>query len=167
MKKNLLFLFAFICSVCVFTACGNDEDESAKIPADQLVGVYDGKLNVYLVNEGQEIPVTEEGGLSKDVTVSKFTDSSITMELKNLSIALSPGGAPTSLGDIKLEDCIVTGVEGNYQFSKTTTMSIGLIGKCEISLSGTVKGNQMTMEIGVVAVDMAGLNVKVLYVGAK
>ena len=46
MKKNLFYLFALICSMSLFTACSDDDDE-VKYPIDtELAGGYVGNLSV-------------------------------------------------------------------------------------------------------------------------
>lgn len=46
MKKSLLYLLMFVCSVSLFSSCGDDDDE-VKYPIDtDLAGGYIGKLSV-------------------------------------------------------------------------------------------------------------------------
>ena len=55
MKKNLLYLWALICSVALFTACSSDDDndisgnnppeEEAVVTAPDVVGTYWGNLD--------------------------------------------------------------------------------------------------------------------------
>ena len=46
MKKSLLYLFMLVCSVSLFSSCGDDDDE-VKYPIDtDLAGGYIGKLSV-------------------------------------------------------------------------------------------------------------------------
>ena len=52
MKKSLLYLFMLVCSVSLFSSCGDDDDE-VKYPIDtDLAGGYIGKLSV-VVNGNQ------------------------------------------------------------------------------------------------------------------
>ena len=56
MKKNLLYLWALICSVALFTACSSDDDndisgnnppeEEAVVTAPDVVGTYWGNLDI-------------------------------------------------------------------------------------------------------------------------
>ena len=49
MKKRLLYLFMLICSVSLFTSCGDDDDD-VKYPVDsELAGAYKGTMDVYYV----------------------------------------------------------------------------------------------------------------------
>ena len=57
MKKSLLYLFMFVCSVSLFSSCGDDDDE-VKYPIDtDLAGGYIGKLSV--VVDGNQMGTTE------------------------------------------------------------------------------------------------------------
>ena len=48
MKKSLLYLFMLVCSVSLFSSCGDDDD--VKYPVDsELAGAYKGKMDVYYV----------------------------------------------------------------------------------------------------------------------
>ena len=57
MKKSLLYLLMFVCSVSLFSSCGDDDDE-VKYPIDtDLAGGYIGKLSV--VVDGNQMGTTE------------------------------------------------------------------------------------------------------------
>ena len=64
MKKNLFYLFALICSMSLFTACSDDDDDT-----------------------WQQIPQTELSGDKADLTVNgvKSTSGSVQMSVKNES----------------------------------------------------------------------------------
>lgn len=44
MKKNLLYLFMLVCSVGLFTSCGDDDDDNNDKP--DVAGTYAGNLGV-------------------------------------------------------------------------------------------------------------------------
>ena len=50
MKKNLLYLLMLLCSVSMFTSCGDDDDKDDN-KAD-VAGTYAGTLGVTLDGEG-------------------------------------------------------------------------------------------------------------------
>lgn len=55
MKKSLLYLFMLVCSVSLFSSCGDDDDE-VKYPIDtDLAGGYIGKLSV--VVDGKQMGI--------------------------------------------------------------------------------------------------------------
>lgn len=165
MKKNLWFVVALICSVCTFTACGDDEEEVKTSVADEIAGVYDGTLDVFIVSEQGDLPVATN--MAKDVTITKKDDTTIDMELKDLSIALAPGGTPITIGDIKMENCPVTGTAADCRFANTADIAVPMVGICNVALTATIVNGKLDMPIVVVATEMGGLNVKVNYKGTK
>ena len=72
MKKNLLYLWALICSVALFTACSSDDDndisgnnppeEEAVVTAPDVVGTYWGNLDISMKpdNSDQETMYEKE-----------------------------------------------------------------------------------------------------------
>lgn len=49
MKKSVFYyLFAVICTVCLFTACSDDDDDNKILTVDNIVGTYPGDLDVTL-----------------------------------------------------------------------------------------------------------------------
>lgn len=63
MKKNLLYLWALICSVSLLTACSSDDDntvndettppeEEAVVTAPDVVGTYWGNLDISMLPDG-------------------------------------------------------------------------------------------------------------------
>ena len=71
MKKNLLYLWALICSVALFTACSSDDDndisgnnppeEEAVVTAPDVVGTYWGNLDISMKpdNSDQETVISQ------------------------------------------------------------------------------------------------------------
>lgn len=173
MKKNLLFLFALISTVCLFSSCSKDDDGNnndgnndggGQSAVEQIVGVYGGSMDINLILEGTPVPVAND--LEKDITVSKYSDNAITMELKSLEVPLVPGTDPISLGDIKMENCPVNSSDSGVLFSSTQDMEVNMVGLCTVSVNGVVQNGKLTMPIDVV-VKEGGLNVKVQYEGTK
>lgn len=65
MKKNLLYLWALICSVSLLTACSSDDDntvndettppeEEAVVTAPDVVGTYWGNLDISMLPDGSD-----------------------------------------------------------------------------------------------------------------
>lgn len=47
MKKSLLYLFALICSMGIFTACSDDDELTmSQVIETELAGTYEGKLGI-------------------------------------------------------------------------------------------------------------------------
>ena len=82
MKKRLLYLFMLICSVSLFTSCGDDDDD-VKYPVDsELAGAYKGTMDVYYV--GVSTPIASD--MVQKVYISKASDTAVKLELKNFTI---------------------------------------------------------------------------------
>ena len=68
MKKRLFYLFALICSVSLFTACSDDDNEGpsgnpiTEAIDSQIVGNYNGKLTVLM---GQPMDFHQKAFLSR------------------------------------------------------------------------------------------------------
>ena len=76
MKKNLLYLWALICSVSLLTACSSDDDntvndettppeEEAVVTAPDVVGTYWGNLDISMLPDGSDQEVVIADGLPK------------------------------------------------------------------------------------------------------
>ena len=50
MKKSIFYyLFAVVCTVCLFTACSDDDnDDKVTLIVDNIVGTYPGKMDIRL-----------------------------------------------------------------------------------------------------------------------
>ena len=84
MKKNLLYLFVFICSVSLFMACSDDDPKNTgpdfTLLQDAVVGTYDGGLNVSMNGANltpeaisQRIFVKGEGADKVELSLKDFS----------------------------------------------------------------------------------------------
>ena len=88
MKKNLLYLFALICSVSLFVACNDDDPEY--IQDGEFDGVYLGTLDVDAAG------VIKVDDIPQKVYITKTGENQFKMELKNFSFQTM------ELGNIRL-----------------------------------------------------------------
>ena len=158
MKKRLLYLFMLICSVSLFTSCGDDDDD-VKYPVDsELAGAYKGTMDVYYV--GVSTPIASD--MVQKVYISKASDTAVKLELKNFTITVA--GSELLIGDITVDNCALTKSGDTYKFAGNQTLSL-VVGSCNTSVSGTVGKNAVEM---VIDVDVeGGMKVKVNYKGTK
>ena len=101
MKKNLLYLLAFVCSVTLFSACSSDDDDDSKnnngnepgeeavITAPDVVGTYWGNLNISMIADGSDQETVIADGLPKFITFSQVSDTEIKIELKDFELFLN------------------------------------------------------------------------------
>lgn len=101
MKKNLFFLFALICSVSLFTACSDDDDNKGGVAVEKVNGTYEansleltysgapltGKRAIFHSADGQNATITLSGA-----ALSLFRSD---LGLNNPSVI--PGEASTTL----------------------------------------------------------------------
>lgn len=155
MKKNLLYLFALICSMSLFTACG-DDDPVYPIE-EELAGTYKGELAISV--DGANVG----SGIIQRVYISKFAagNNQVKLELKDFNFS------GMLLGDIVIEPCAVTESNGAYSFTGSQTVTLAApIGACPVTVSGTITGSKISISIGVKAVAL-GQDVVVAFDGAK
>lgn len=122
MKKNLLFLFALICSMSLFTACDNDDD---KVTLQDLSKEYSGEnLSVKLddaVVTGKTVKFEAKSGLAGVITLND-----IVSELPSLSV-----------------DVTLTAVKNGYSFEGSKEVT-GYV----VSVSGTLTNDsKLTVNI--------------------
>lgn len=153
MKKSLLYLFMFVCSVSLFSSCGDDDDE-VKYPIDtDLAGGYIGKLSV--VVDGNQMGTTENQKIS--IAQSNKGANQIALSLKNFTFLIN-------VGDIEVDPCTVKAIDGGYSFEGQQNLDlVAPLGNCPISILGTVKGSNINIEIGV----NLNQDVKATFVGTK
>lgn len=156
MKKSLLYLFMFVCSVSLFSSCGDDDDE-VKYPIDtDLAGGYIGKLSV--VVNGNQLGTTENQKIS--IAQSNKGANQIALSLKNFTFLIN-------VGDIEVDPCTVKAIDGGYSFEGQQNLDlVAHLGNCPISILGTVKGSNINIEIGV-KVGAPNQDVKATFVGTK
>ena len=119
MRKSLLYVFAVICTMVFFTACGDDDDSSSSGNWQDLSKTYEGK-SVNLVMGEVTIPVD---GKSVVIAASSAEKASVTLNNiipENKSVVI---------------DAALKEADGTYTFTGEST-----VGDCVVSVNGTVKG---------------------------
>lgn len=162
MKKNLLFLLMLICSMSLFTACNDDDDngKGEETPlAQQIAGTYSGNLEVSL--DGTDL------GTSKQHIYVKDAGNVVSVELKDFSIQLEADKDPFNVEDITFSNVPVEDVEGIVQFKETkVTINHATLGELQATLVGTEVSNKIDLNITVYASTLKK-NIKVLFTGDK
>ena len=133
MSKKLLYLLTLICSICLFTACGDDDEkkeEEIDNSWEQVAGTYEGEK---LVLSYGETPLT-----GKKVTFSASSGTNGTLALTNVI----PGEDATTISDIKV-------VKSEFSGTATTT-------NANVEYTGSVKDEVMTLKLTVVMNDPNG-----------
>lgn len=157
MKKSLLYLFMLVCSISLFSSCGDDDDE-VKYPIDtDLAGGYIGKLSV--VVDGNQMGTTENQKIA--IAQSNKGANQIALSLKNFTFLIN-------VGDIEVDPCTVKAIDGGYSFEGRQNLDlVAPLGNCPISILGTVKGSNINIEIGVKVGAPLNQDVKATFVGTK
>lgn len=157
MKKSLLYLFMLVCSVSIFMSCSDDDDE-VKYPIDtELAGGYVGNLSVNV--DGNQMGTTE----NQKITISQSNKGTnqIALSLKNFTFLVN-------VGDIEVDPCTVKAIDSGYAFEGQQNLDlVQPLGNCPVSISGTVKGSNINIEIGVKVGAPLNQNVKATFVGRK
>ncbi|MDD2952707.1 MAG: DUF4925 domain-containing protein [Parabacteroides sp.] len=117
MKKSLLYLFAVICTMVFFTACGDDDSSSSGNWQD-LSKTYEGK-SVNLVMGEVAIPVD-----GKSVVIAASSAEKVSVTLNNII----PENKSVAI------DAALKEADGTYTFTGEST-----VGDCVVSVNGTVK----------------------------
>ena len=152
MKKSLLYLFMLVCSVSIFMSCSDDDDE-VKYPIDtELAGGYVGNLSVNV--DGNQMGTTE----NQKITISQSNKGTnqIALSLKNFTFLVN-------VGDIEVDPCTVKAIDGGYAFEGQQNLDLVQ----PLGNSGTVKGSNINIEIGVKVGAPLNQNVKATFVGRK
>lgn len=147
-----------VCSVSIFMSCSDDDDE-VKYPIDtELAGGYVGNLSVNV--DGYQMGTTE----NQKITISQSNKGTnqIALSLKNFTFLVN-------VGDIEVDPCTVKAIDGGYAFEGQQNLDlVQPLGNCPVSISGTVKGSNINIEIGVkVGAAPLNQNVKATFVGRK
>lgn len=173
MKRISFFLFAMlISSMSLFTSCGDDDDDDTTA-SGMVAGTYDGTLVVSL--EGQQV-----GNESKSLALVKNGDNAVDVVIKNfkLNVNLEEDAViPVSLGDLKVERCLLTQKDGKYTFNGATELkgievplAPGMPVDCKVNIKdATVNGKSLNLPIvvGVSSNDTELMDVDVQYTGTK
>lgn len=119
MRKSLLYVFAVICTMGFFTACGDDDDSSSSGNWQDLSKTYEGK-SVNLVMGEVTIPVD-----GKSVVIAASSAEKVSVTLNNI--------IPENKSVVI--DAALKEADGTYTFTGEST-----VGDCVVSVNGTVKG---------------------------
>lgn len=156
MKKSLLYLFMFVCSVSLFTSCSDDDDE-VKLPIDtEVAGEYVGDLSVSV--DGAPLPA-----IKQKITISQSSKGAdqIALSLKNFTLVIN-------VGDIVVDPCAVKTIDGGYSFAGQQNINfVQPIGTCPVGVSGTVKGSNIAIDITVKVGAPLNQDVQVAFTGKK
>lgn len=144
MKKNLLCLFVLMCSVSLFTACGDDDPKNAgpdfPMLQDATVGTYDGGLKVSMNGAN----LTPEA-ISQRIFVKAEGADKVELSLRDFSFLTF------SVGDIVVSGIPLSGDEGQAVLQETaTTMNHAVLGNLTIKVSGTVSNEKANLNINVI-----------------
>ena len=167
MKKNLLYLWALICSVALFTACSSDDDndisgnnppeEEAVVTAPDVVGTYWGNLDILMKPDNSDQETVIGNGIAKFITISQVSDTEVKMELKEFELFLN--GTIMKFGDIVIDKCTVKKETDASTFTGQQNLTFS-------GVEGTVESGALTMNINVKVATLQQ-TVKVTYSGVK
>lgn len=130
MSKKLVYLFALICSIGLFTGCSDDEEEKVDNSWEELVGDYSGEN---LVLSYGDMALT-----GKKVTFSATSGNNGKLLLNNII----PGENETTISNVEVK---------NSEFSGTATTTYA-----NVEYAGSVKEKVMTLKLTVVMNDPNG-----------
>ena len=160
MKKSLFYyLFAVLCAVNLFSSCS--ENESIVVPIDsELAGKYKGKLDVSISQNGADIP----GGTinSQIIDVTKAGDNAVSLSITDFSFM------GIEIGDINLDNCVLTANGDNYEFSGTTKVEAELL-TADVDATGVFNNGSLNLNLDIDATLTGGVKqvVKVTYSGTR
>ena len=162
MKKNLLFLLMLICSMSLFTACNDDDDNGGEGPqlGKDIAGTYNGELSV----------VSSEAKASRQqVFITPNGANDVTLELKNISINMILDDNPTSIeiDDIQFPNVAVEGDNTLVQLKESKiALSHPSLGELEVTAAGTVQSQKLDLNFSVKVKDPAE-SINVVFAGEK
>lgn len=149
-------MFMLVFSVSIFISCSDDDEVKYPIDTD-LAGGYVGDLSVNV--DGNQMGTTE----NQKITISQSNKGTnqIALSLKNFTFLVN-------VGDIEVDPCTVKAIDGGYSFEGQQNLDlVQPLGNCPVSISGTVKGSNINIEIGVKVGAPLNQNVKATFVGRK
>lgn len=131
MSKRLLYLLTLICSICLFTACSDDDEKEEIDNSWELVaGTYNSDKLALLYSE-DSLP-------AKEVTFAATNSTNGALTLKNVI----PGEATTTISNITV---------ANSEFSGTASTTYA-----DVEYTGSVKDEVMTLKLNVTMKDPNG-----------
>lgn len=179
MKKNLLYLWALVCSVSLLAACSSDDDntvndettppeEEAVITAPDVVGTYWGNLDISMIPDGSGQEIVIADGLPKLITFSQVSNTEVKMELKDFELFIN--GNILKFGDIVIDKCTVKKATDVSTFTGQQDLifqgDAASLGTCATTIEGTVQNGDASMNIQV-KVPALQQTVKVTFFGVK
>ncbi|WP_291530057.1 calycin-like domain-containing protein [Bacteroides sp. UBA939] len=149
MKKSIFYLFAVVCTVCLFAACGDDDEKVLTV--NDIAGTYSGTLTV--VGLGEPTPGTS-------MYLTKVSDSKVKLELKNF------GFSGMSLGNIEVEcDAVLDG--DKMDISGSASVSVPPLGNFPVEVDGDSDGTTLNATISIATAPLPAGDVTVTYAGTK
>lgn len=150
MKKSVFYyLFAVICTVCLFTACSDDDNKVLTV--DNIVGTYPGDLDVTLA--GTEVAKD----VAASIVVTRVDDSKVKVSLSNFTI---PGVLPVPMTIDATCDVVPSTNELKLNGQTTIDMSALGMGELAVVITGDADGKELDLDIAVatmkVVVDFEG-----------
>lgn len=158
MKKNLFYLLVLFCSIGVFNACSDDDDDPIVVD-DSITGVYKGTMGIIVDLDGTKLP---EESLTQKIYIEKTGDNKMKLQLKNFQFN------GIAVGDIVVNDIEVKNDGQVHAFSSETKSDL-TIGTCDLDIDGKIKGEKANVTIKVVVVEgmVKGTKVDVKFDGTK
>lgn len=155
MKKSVFYyLFAVICTVCLFTACSDDDDDNKILTVDNIVGTYPGDLDVTLA--GTEVAKD----VAASIVVTRVDDSKVNKVKVSLSNFTIPGVLPVPMTIDATCDVVPSTNELKLNGQTTIDMSALGMGELAVVITGDADGKELDLDIAVatmkVVVDFEG-----------
>ena len=143
MKKSIFYyLFAVVCTVCLFTACSDDDnDDKVTLIVDNIVGTYPGKMDIRLTGN------SVASDIAASITVGKVSDGKVKVSLSNFKI---PDVLPSPV-NIEAE-CDVTPSTDELKLNGTATIDLPVVGKLDVVVTGDADGEELDLDIVVTKV---------------
>lgn len=143
MKKSIFYyLFAVVCTVCLFTACSDDDnDDKVTLIVDNIVGTYPEKMDIRLTGN------SVASNIAASITVGKVSDGKVKVSLSNFTI---PDVLPSPV-NIEAE-CDVTPSTDELKLNGTATIDLPVVGKLDVVVTGDADGEELDLDIVVTKV---------------
>lgn len=156
---------ALICSMSLFTACNDDDDNGGEAPqlGKDIAGTYNGNLSV----------VSSEAKASRQqVFITPGGANDVTLELKNISINMVVEDAPVSIeiDDMLFPNVVVEGDNALVQLKESkVTLQHATLGEMEIKATGTVVSQELEVKfsVKVKGEEESNQNIEVVFTGEK
>lgn len=145
MKRSVFYyLFAVVCTVCLFTACSDDD-----VTIEDITGSYPGTMDISLAGQ----PVAKD--LATEIIVTRLNDSQVKISLMGFTI---PNVLPVPI-NIEV-NCSVTPKDDELKLSGSENITIEGFGGLPVIVNGEADGHELDLDIVVttltVSVDFEG-----------